>query len=359
MPSRRGAFTLVELLVVIAIIGTLIGLLLPAVQAARESGRRTHCANNIRQLAIALQGFEQAMGRLPPGAAGTPAPFGTCSDTDTTIGVTWMVYILPMIEQSSLYSKLSLSGTMTGYRDDNAKAAANARIPTYACPSSPLPLFDSWAVSKSYPQLTPHYTGIAGAAPEIWNTGTSTSLWSKCRVHEDITANGSGRMSGGGTLIPNGQLSFSDFRDGTSSTLAISEQGDYLITNTGAKVPWRSSGCYGFLYGGQGNTAGTSYTGGRAGCVTSIRYEINNKNNGGAGWTAGSTIPSLFPIPYGSCSVGVCWLFGANTPLNSAHASGVNAAFADGSVRFLNETIDLDTLCRLAIRDDGGTVGDY
>ena len=358
MPSRRGAFTLVELLVVIAIIGTLMGLLLPAVQAARESGRRTHCANNIRQLAIALQGFEQAMGRLPPGAAGTRQPFGTSSDD--SIGVTWMVYILPMIEQSSLYSKLTLNGSWTGWLTANAEVAKNVQIPTYACPSSPLPLFDSWNTFWTYPVMAPHYTGIAGAAPEIWTS--DSNLWSKCRVHEDASSGiccGSGRMSGGGTLIPNGQLSFSDFRDGTSSTLAISEQGDYLITDTGARVPWRSGGCHGFLFGGQGNATGPSYIGGRAGCVTSIRYTINNKNNGGAGWTAGVTDPAFPTFPAGSCSVGVCWWNGANTPLNSAHTSGVNAAFADGSVRFLNETIELDTLSRLAIRDDGGSVRDY
>ena len=57
--------------------------------------------------------------------------------------------------------------------------------------------------------------------------------------------------------------------------------------------------------------------------------------------------------------MGVCWWNGANTPLTSAHAGGVNAAFADGSVRFLSELIELGTLARLAIRDDGGSVGDY
>jgi prepilin-type N-terminal cleavage/methylation domain-containing protein/prepilin-type processing-associated H-X9-DG protein len=357
--SRLRGFTLVELLVVIAIIATLIGMLLPAVQSARETARRSQCSNNIRQLAIALQSFEQAMERLPPGAAGTAAPFGTTGASTDGWGVTWMVYILPMIEQSSLFSKLSLGGG-SGY-GNNATIAANVQIPTYACPSSPLPLFDSWNWSSQYPVMAPHYTGIAGAAPDSWKS--DSTLWSKCRVYENASSGiccGSGRISGGGTLIPNGQLTFSAFKDGTGSTLAISEQGDYLITDTGARAPWRSGGCHGFLFGTDGSTTPPAFNGsGRAGCVTTIRYAINNKNNGGAGWTAGETHPVFPTFPAGSCSVGVCWWNGANTPLTSAHAGGVNAAFADGSVRFLSELIELDTLTRLAIRDDGGSVGEY
>jgi prepilin-type N-terminal cleavage/methylation domain-containing protein/prepilin-type processing-associated H-X9-DG protein len=358
--ASSAGFTLVELLVVIAIIATLIGLLLPAVQSARESARRSQCANNVKQLGLALHGFEQAMERLPPGAAGTGSPFGTTGTASSGWGVTWMVYILPMIEQQSLFSQISLGGN-SGYQSGNASRMANVQIPTYACPSSPLPLFDSWNASSQFPVMAPHYTGIAGAAPEIWRS--DTTLWPLCRVYENATNGiccGSGRISGGGALIPNGRLTFSAFKDGTGTTLAISEQGDYLTTDTGAKVPWRSGGCHGILFGSQGDDpppAGDST--GRAGCVTTIRFAINNKNNGGVGWSAGTIRPEFPAFPAGNCSVGVCWWNGANTPLNSAHAGGVTAGFADGSVRFLSEVIEMNVLARLAIRDDGGSVTDY
>jgi prepilin-type N-terminal cleavage/methylation domain-containing protein/prepilin-type processing-associated H-X9-DG protein len=356
----RPAFTLVEMLVVIAIIATLIGLLIPAVQGAREAARRLQCGNNVRQLALALQLFEQANERLPPGSAGTAAPFGTTGQNSSGWGVTWMVYILPMIEQSSLFAKLNL-GSNAGYQSGNASVAANVVIPTYACPSSPLPLFDSWNASPQYPVMAPHYAGIAGAAPEIWRS--DARLWRQCRVYENASSGiccGSGRISGGGTLIPNGELTTAAFKDGMSNTLAISEQGDYLVTDTGAKAPWRAGGCHGFLFGGEGKNPPPNYdASGRAGCVTTIRYTINNNTNGGAGWAAGETSGHFPAFPAGSCSQGVCWWNGANTPINSAHAGGVNAGFADGSVRFLSELLDLTMLARLAIRDDGGTVEDY
>jgi len=94
-----GGFTLVELLVVIAIIGILIALLLPAVQAAREAARRAQCQNNLKQIALALHNYHQAVGSFPPGKITE----GRCCDRPSMI--TWTISILPYLEQQALYDR--------------------------------------------------------------------------------------------------------------------------------------------------------------------------------------------------------------------------------------------------------------
>jgi prepilin-type N-terminal cleavage/methylation domain-containing protein/prepilin-type processing-associated H-X9-DG protein len=363
-PSRRAAFTLVELLVVIAIIAILMAMLLPAVQSARESARRSQCANNLKQLALALHTFEQANERLPPGSAAPRPPFGTGSGG---FAVPWTVYVMPMIEEAKLFARLSLT-TNAGYISANGAVMRNVIVSTFVCPSAPYPASDNspypsagagtwWGVGNGGvgSQQQPSYAGVSGAAdgliPGFTENRVSTSSASPGCC-------GSGKVSGGGALYPNAQMSFAAFDDGTATTLAISEQADYLIGVDGVKYPWRAGFEHGILFGGEhyqttpsallSGTAGygNGTTNNRASNQTTIRYEINRKT----GWPAG-----------GDCgTLGVCERSGANIPLNSAHPGGVNAAFVDGSVRFLSEFMPLDVLARLATRDDGQAVStDY
>ncbi len=118
----RSAFTLVELLVVIAIIGILIGMLLPAVQAVRESARRTQCLNNLKQMSLALLNYESTFGHLPPGYSYPAEAF-------------WSAYLLPQVEQNNLYETIDLEGPWIISGSANHDACASY-IALFQCPSS-------------------------------------------------------------------------------------------------------------------------------------------------------------------------------------------------------------------------------
>jgi prepilin-type N-terminal cleavage/methylation domain-containing protein len=141
LQTLRRAFTLVELLVVIAIIGILMALVLPAIQGSRESGRKTVCANNIRQLGVAILKFESANKTLPTSSSydnpidGTPAPAQNQS------GKGWIINILPHIEEQALYEQF-LPGFKSGPMGPNAgiqrpecRAAMKTQLPGLLCPS--------------------------------------------------------------------------------------------------------------------------------------------------------------------------------------------------------------------------------
>src|SRR6267142_6033154 len=118
--SRHAAFTLVELLVVIAIIGVLVALLLPAVQAAREAARRTQCSNNLKQLGLAAHNFNDTFSRLPPGGGAQGGGGGLSASTDYG---SWLVYLLPYVEQTNLATAIDGAAGPTNRRVSNAWSA--------------------------------------------------------------------------------------------------------------------------------------------------------------------------------------------------------------------------------------------
>jgi prepilin-type N-terminal cleavage/methylation domain-containing protein len=145
LPSENG-FTLVELLVVIAIIGILIALLLPAVQAAREAGRRAQCTNNMKQVALGLHNYHGARKRLPGGSHYDPADIFT-----PPMNFTWAGKLLPYIEAEALFQQFNKRFPLGSPVN---KAALETPIPTYICPSDPqsyqplLPKRADWGVSN-------------------------------------------------------------------------------------------------------------------------------------------------------------------------------------------------------------------
>lgn len=155
--ANRG-FTLVELLVVIAIIGVLVALLLPAVQAARESARRSQCINNLRQLGIACQLFENSKKSFPTAGGAVQQFDDTAENVKPLYGYEyagWMFQILPFIEQQNLYNLRQGGGTVTtsGFR---RTGLVEMKVPTYQCPSRS----DRICVAGIYAYALGDYAGV-------------------------------------------------------------------------------------------------------------------------------------------------------------------------------------------------------
>ena len=202
--THRSAFTLVELLVVIAIIGTLVGLLLPAVQSAREAARRTSCQSNIRQLVLAVHNYESARRHFPPSMIHTP---GT---TFTSNNGSWSIHgrILSFIEEGNTAVKVNLEqawddGFVATGTPDPAKNWAtvrDAKIQIFGCPSEK----NQMARTKS---------GVNYVYP--FNYGFNFGTWF---VYDGATGAG-----GNGSFHPNSRFKAGMFTDGLSKTLCIAE----------------------------------------------------------------------------------------------------------------------------------------
>ncbi len=155
--TGRRAFTLVELLVVIAIIGILIALLLPAVQAAREAARRSQCSNNLKQIGLGLHNYHDTHLVFPPGYV----------DEDNRTGVAdghgWIVtaFLLPFVEQGSLYDQLNTTNRMDLTNPTTLRLARTVISGTYLCPSS----------TEQDPSQSPmaiNFNGRESASKSIW-----------------------------------------------------------------------------------------------------------------------------------------------------------------------------------------------
>lgn len=331
--SIRAGFTLIELLVVIAIIAVLIALLLPAVQQAREAARRTQCKNSLKQLGLALHNHHDTFLRLPPGACRDNTPFSNANSNGW--GSSWMIYILPYIDQAPMYNAYQLSGNSGCFNSNNNTVVKNKTIPAFTCASSTISGFSPNGTQG----MIGHYAGIAGAV-----NGNIPGYTESRNV-----AGGHGIAAWGGTFFAESQINFRDLTDGTSNVIMVSETSDLLRdTNKSTRIDWTLAYPYGWTMGTDHDYKSGSTE--RVFNTTTVRWKINDKlksSAGNAGWTGDGT------------SEGIRADSGLNIPLNSPHTGGVHALLADGSVRFISENLDFATLNRLVTRDDGQPIGDF
>ncbi len=225
-PGHRIGFTLVELLVVIAIIGILVGLLLPAVQYARESARRMQCSNNLKQVSLAIHNYSSTHGKFPITTTGSQLNGSVCGNGFYS----WMAILLPYIEQQNLYNSIDFSiGMMdqcgqvsdSAYRDltissshRNAKAAQTI-VPTYLCPSDPFSITTALGTSRPAPGSYAGNLGWIRFATGI--QGNDGPLLKHNGAMPVINPRGVDPWQ-------QGSLSERDFIDGLSNTALIAER---------------------------------------------------------------------------------------------------------------------------------------
>ncbi len=305
-PRRgRSAFTLIELLVVIAIIAILIGLLLPAVQKVREAAARAKCQNNAKQFGIALHAYHDTYNKLPPGAQNDVLPVpNPAGNTAYIRGTSWMVFVLPYMEQNNLYTRYSFA---LPYNDVVNAAVGAVIVPTHYCPSGPDPrrYLDPNTNLTNNPST--HYYGVMGPAGLTNPTNNLLNGITYPYTVGDAAVNGAWSAHGmlshyretSGSVSTFRTVKLTDVIDGSSNTLMVAERS--LILPAGQTNDYRT-----WIRGNNGGSGATK-------CVS---YPINST------YYNGST--NFNHISFGS-----------------QHSQGCNFTMGDASVRYINQNIDM------------------
>jgi prepilin-type N-terminal cleavage/methylation domain-containing protein/prepilin-type processing-associated H-X9-DG protein len=371
-PALRRGLTLTELLAVIAIIGLLIGLLLPGVQMARESARRSACSNNLKQLGITINGFVSANECFPPSTTigGIVDGAGVARSQNWSFG--WISQILPWIDATNVHTQLGWEKLWStnldlGLGADSSAAAAairSFRSSTLSCPSCPMPreVPQSWGVSQTRGWLIPSYAAVMGASDSVWSTrpdrcpdSSSHGMSGPDNITQCFNgvfanvANRNSPVSSGiagafssaqwGQFIRQGSgppphsygVRPGRILDGLSNVIAIGEQSGWGMDASGIQRECRSAS--------DGRWAGSGYEG-RFNNVTRIARPL------------GSRLCARINGVYGMTDVD------SKIGFRSSHGPGAQVAFADGSVRWLDESIEYVLYQALAIRDtsSAGTI---
>jgi prepilin-type N-terminal cleavage/methylation domain-containing protein/prepilin-type processing-associated H-X9-DG protein len=293
--KRRPGFTLVELLVVIAIIAVLIGLLLPAVQMVREAANRMACANNLKNLGLALHNYHSDHGKFPPGGVTTPTLHG------------WGAFILLYIEQQPLANLYRWD--LSHHEVPNQPVAATP-LKIFQCPSAEsdrFMTFSGWA-EKGTRGACSDYAPVNQVSPEL----ADLDLIDRVPLYE-------------GVMPINRMVRLVEISDGTANTILVTEC-------AGRPRQWR------------------------------VGWRGPDQTVGGCPWTGhANSLTIRGSAPDGVTRPGPCAVNCTNLEVYSFHPAGANAVFADGSVHFLKQTIDIRVLARLATRAGGEVVldGDY
>lgn len=330
MSSPRRAFTLVELLVVIAIIGVLVGLLLPAVQQAREAARRMECTNNLKQLGLALHNHHDTYGIFPPASHNLEAR-NKLEGTNRWNRIGYVTPLLPFVEQQALHEQVYLFHQAGGvpWNFGSVGSAPNViqspyrrKVAAFRCPSDPEERGDRDNGSINY---------VANRGDVYLDTGN----WE----WRGMFSNGE-----------RGECSFSSLTDGSSNTIMLSE----ICVGIGTGNPLTDQVRTGVA---DSVNAFEAWTAGAPSACMAVVGPNNTLANAastyGGGWQPGSrwgdaanVYTGFFTIipPNGpTCSNGNVE-HRSKQPPSSYHTGGVNAVMGDGSVRFITESIDTGDL---------------
>jgi len=342
--AQRRGFTLIELLVVIAIIAVLIALLLPAVQAAREAARRAQCINNLKQIGIALHNYHTANDTFPPGAAMAygKAP-GQADDITNWNNWSASALLLGYLEQATLYNAINFNIAAL-YPSAFPPTAANTtmydmRIASFLCPSDPEAgriRINNYhmCLGASTNGLSNNTTGIfsnlvARGIRDVTDGSSNTIAYSEVIV---------GAANNGNTTRQNGVVD-ATYPSGSQLADAFTNQPLVLSALQACNTQWKTS------------TSASSFT-----------------NRGGERWGWGTTGVSMFvtivtpnskTYPWRSCR-NQCSGCGADAAqvsnATSFHPGGVNVCMGDGSVKFLKDSINMQTWWSLGTRGRGEIV---
>jgi len=298
--SRRPhGFTLIELLVVIAIIAILIALLVPAVQKVREAAARTQCINNVKQLGLGLHAYHDTNKSLPAGAytATTAVPA-------TTPGTTWMVRVLPYVEQTAVYNQYNQT---LPYNNAANLPVGNFLVPIYQCPSGSQQLSGNGSeVANGQTNYSTHYYGNMGPTVSAVLGGTTYTY-----TTSNVGTNSAASIHG--PLGVNTKVRLTDIVDGTSNTILVGE----ISVNQIAP-----------LYPNNGYRSWCRGQNGGAGASKNVSYKINDP---AGGYNGSNNFNDM--------------AFASN------HTGGCTILLGDGSGRFVSDSVDLNVLKAMASKD--------